>query len=152
MQTFKKVALILSVLALGAALGFFAASQQPVKSTTTQTDTPSIMKALTRLSATKIPRDALSCEVNGSTSDADGMTVNTDVLVGDFMAHYVSWSLLQNPTHQRSFVCEGKGIQQCTWSFGDHKPQEGWDRILRFKYSQTTGLVDPASLECIDVP
>jgi hypothetical protein len=151
-NTFKKTILILGVSGLGAVLGFFAADRLPVNFKPINGDIPAIMKALTQLSDVKIPREGLHCEVNGTSSATDGMSINNDVLVGDFIAHYLSWSLPHKKTNSHSLICDGKGIQQCTWSFGDHKPQEGWDRILQFKYNQATGLVDPASLECIDVP
>jgi hypothetical protein len=151
-NTFKKIALILGVLGLGAALGFFAATQQSVNFKPINGDAPAIMKALVGLSNNKIPRDGLHCEVNGTFAARDGTSTNNDVLVGDFIAHYLSWSLQQKKTSVHSLICDGKGIQQCTWSFGEHKLQEGWDRILRFKYNQVTARVDPTSLECIDVP
>ncbi len=152
MYLLLKIVRIVGIFALGVVFGFYAFGQKSVDIQLPVDDTAAVLKALTKLSATKIPRGGLHCEVNGTSYTADGMTLNNDVLVGDFIAHYLSWSLLTISAAKRSLVCNGGSVQQCTWSFGEGKPEEGWDRILQFQYDQTSKMVLPQSLECIDVP
>lgn len=152
MRRISNIIRLVSIFGLGAAFGFVTANQVPIATKLTPGNTPSVMKALTRLSETKIPQNGLHCEVNGTLTTIDGITFNNDVLVGDFIAHYLSWSFLQKSADTPSLMCEGKDIQQCTWAFGESKSEEGWNRILRFKYNQASSAVDPQSLECIDVP
>ncbi len=152
MSTLSNIIRLIGIFGLGAAFGYIATSQVPMNTKFITSDTPAVMKALTRLSETKIPQNGLNCEVNGTSATIDGMTFNNDVLVGDFIAYYLSWSFLHNSADTPSLMCEGKDIQQCTWSFGEKKSEEGWNRILRFKYNQASSAIDPQSLECIDVP
>jgi len=152
MNRLSNIIRLISIFGLGAAFGFIATSQVSLNTKFTISDTPAVMKALIRLSETKIPQNGLHCEVNGTSATIDGMTFNNDVLVGDFIAGYLSWSFLHKSADAPSLMCEGKDIQQCTWSFGENKPEEGWNRVLRFKYNQASSAVDPQSLECIDVP
>lgn len=115
-------------------------------------DTRSALRALSRLASAEIPETHLACEINGTSTHPAGGTLNNPVTVGDFIASYLNWSFQPQSSSVRSFSCEGNGLRQCIWSFGEHKRTEGWNRFLHFTYDPQRETVEPDSLRCIDVP
>ena len=152
MKTVFRLVRIMCIFGLGVVLGFIVSYRSMDSEPVINDNSREVLKALTQLSVTEIPRESLNCEVNGTFTASDGSTINNDVSVGDFIADYLGWSFEQKHTAIHQLICEGNGIQQCTWTFGEDKPEEGWDRILRFEYNPKTKVVNPKSLHCIDVP
>jgi hypothetical protein len=152
--TFKHLRLLLGAVVLfvvgvatGAA-GVFAIYQHHIgKPQATQAD---IFSALGKIASAKI--SGVHCEVNGTTTLADGQTVNNDVTVGEFLARYVSWSMQRNVLDKLpTLECESDS-QICRFNYSGGQGPESWSSHLEFKYDQKTKTILRDSLSCIDVP
>jgi hypothetical protein len=111
-----------------------------------------ILKLLARISTQNIPQ--VNCDVNGGGEVKDGKRIYPSVSVGDFIASYVAWSLTADDRSGCSMKCEGKGVLNCTFSYGE-KPADkepGWRRTLQFRVDEKTRKVDGKSLKCMEVP
>jgi len=109
-----------------------------------------ILKALSRISESKIPQNGLHCEINGTNS----LGLYNDVTVGDVLADFIDFTLLKSSSKKHSFKCEGKGVVDCILQYGEKEnlKHPGWDIILKFQYNEKNGLIVPGSLKCIQVP
>ena len=109
-----------------------------------------ILKALSRISESKIPQNGLHCEINGTNS----LGLYNDVTVGDVLVDFIDFTLLKSSSKKHSFKCEGKGVVDCILQYGEKEnlKHPGWDIILKFQYNEKNGLIVPGSLKCIQVP
>jgi hypothetical protein len=108
------------------------------------------LKALLRISESKIPQNGLHCEINGTNS----LGLYNDITVGDVLADFIDFTLLKSSAKKHSFKCDGKGVLDCILKYGEKEnlKNPGWDIILKFQYNEKNGLVVPGSLKCIQVP
>ena len=109
-----------------------------------------ILKALSRISESKIPQNGLHCEINGTNS----LGLYNDVTVGDVLADFIDFTLLKSSSKKHSFKCAGKEVVDCILRYGEKEnlKHPGWDIILKFQYNEKNGLIVPGSLKCIQVP
>jgi hypothetical protein len=118
-------------------------------------DNNRIVKALMRISKTRIPHKKVACEITGATiTQKDDSVVYRKVTVGDFLASYNNWALLYQATHRQSLKCKGKRVLNCEWWYGEkpNRKNPGWQTFLKFRFDEKKGRVPPASLECLQVP
>ncbi|NNG01693.1 MAG: hypothetical protein HKM93_20070 [Desulfobacteraceae bacterium] len=112
-----------------------------------------VLSALISISDVNIPREKLSCEINGS----DSAGLYNDVTVGDFMTSFILSShshLSRNNQFASSIACIGEETLVCNWIYGirTKSGEESWDMVLRFTYDAHTESIRQDSLACIQVP
>ncbi len=147
----KRLLAVIALLLAGIAIGMYVVVHQfnPYQPHAKQNE---ILTALIKLSDAQIP--AVHCEINGTSTAADGQTTNNAVTLADFIARYTSWSLQRNVYDRApSLVCESDS-QICRLNFSGQRwsGYEAWSTHLEFKYDPKSNTVLRDSLSCIDVP
>ena len=130
---------------LGAFAGGVFARQffmQDTRSSMGQRETDRIMQALVRSADVEIGRQANSCEITSAPT----------MKVGNFISDAMSFRFEGGWRSFENLSCDGEGLLKCEWAFGKAKSEEGWGRILRFRYLPRSDTIDAASIECVDVP
>ncbi len=129
---------VASMFALGGVVGYLIAITKTSNSVRSE-ETSLIFKALLKDTRLAIPQSGLHCDITGNQ-------------ISDFVSSYLLWSQARTPRSSSSLSCEGDTVKKCTWVFGEAKSIEGWGRFLKFDYNPATQVIEPGSLECIDVP
>jgi hypothetical protein len=109
-----------------------------------KSDTQVIFRALLKISESKVPKEGLHCEINSP----------ADVMVGDFLSQYLTFSIDKPKNGKASFSCSDSDDGKCTLTIAymPSDEHEGNSYHLRFLYNPKLKSIDPKTLECVQVP
>lgn len=141
------VAIVVGFIAGAAATIWLTHFRHPAPTSTLDHDLRhTLFQALVRASSAAIPPERNKCDLDGPNAGGAPATVGT------FVGNKLSFGLWDTPFKFEDLKCEGFSPLKCTWSYGLSREPEGGSWSLGFQYDSKNGVVDPASVECLQVP